>query len=438
MSLRAELETKRAEQLRRIDTLKAERDTAKQAVRRIRDQWTNRGFSAAEYRELPNHRAAADRVDAITAEIDEVKADLAGLNEHIEDVQSDDARRGDDNPVLQRVRGEAPATPLDGAGPVNARRANMVAPLAFEQEQLEELHRAAMSRQSRRVEARAFSSVDTLLPNQLWPEVIGPVHDNRVLSRLPVFPTELPVVQYIRHVSTTGAPTIVAEGAVKPELVLVGDRVLATAQKIAAHAAVSQEIIQDWSTWFDYVQNEVMQQVIDKENDELLNGNGTTGHLTGLLNTSGILTHTVGGTGTTPNGETALDAIEVSIAKLRVGAAKATADLLILHPATWSAIRRTKDGQQRYLTQPDPTVGETNTAWGVPVLVTTQIAAGAGALLDTTKFGRVHVREALNLQVGLTQDDFIRNLVRVIAEERLTLAVERPAAILAISGLPAS
>jgi HK97 family phage major capsid protein len=78
--------------------------------------------------------------------------------------------------------------------------------------------------------------------------------------------------------------------------------------------------------------------------------------------------------------ETSLDAIEMSIAVLRVGAALATANLLVLHPTTWSAIRRSKDGQDRYLATADPTTDEANSVWGVPVLTTTVIAEGTGVL----------------------------------------------------------
>jgi hypothetical protein len=54
--------------------------------------------------------------------------------------------------------------------------------------------------------------------------------------------------------------------------------------------------------------------------------------------------------------------------------------------------------------------------------------------------GRVAVRESLVLRTGYGvvggQPDFVSNIVRWVAEERLNLAVERPAAICHITGLP--
>ena len=85
---------------------------------------------------------------------------------------------------------------------------------------------------------------------------------------------------------------------------------------------------------------------------------------------------------------------------------------------------------------PDPSTDEVNTLWGIDVLVTTQNPVGKALLVDTSKFGRVAVRSPLGMRIGFANDDFTRNLVRYVAEERLVLTVERPAAVLAITNLP--
>jgi hypothetical protein len=53
-----------------------------------------------------------------------------------------------------------------------------------------------------------------------------------------------------------------------------------------------------------------------------------------------------------------------------------------------------------------------------------------------TLFGRVGVRESLVLRVGYSGTDFTDNVVRQVCEERLNLAVERPAATCRIKNLP--
>jgi HK97 family phage major capsid protein len=306
-------------------------------------------------------------------------------------------------------------------------------PLGFDENELRAMHEAVSHRQSYALKTKAFSSVEPYLPAQLQPTVVGPQYEHRLLDRLPVQVIEAPSLEYLVHQSTTGTPAIVAEGAVKPELIFVTEPETATPQKIAAHTALSWETISDWSNFTQYALGEIVRQVVNVENAELIAGPGTAGHLHGFLGTSGILTHAVA------NGTTnTLDDVEQSIATLRSGPALAEADLLVLHPNTWSAMRRTKDSYGRYLVTPDPTSDEANSLWGVEVLPTTQITAGDGLLLDTKKFGFVAVREAVSLRTGTNDDDFTRNLQRWVAEERLELAVERPSAVLSISGLPTS
>nr|WP_312870695.1 phage major capsid protein [Gordonia asplenii] len=123
------------------------------------------------------------------------------------------------------------------------------------------------------------------------------------------------------------------------------------------------------------------------------------------------------------------------MAQLRVGAAKAQANLLVMHPSDWSKVRRSKDAQGRYLVAPDPTSGEASTVWGVEVFTTTAQTSGSAFMLDTSKFGKVLVRDSLRVLVGTSGDDLVRNLTRFVVEERLALAVERPAAVLKLSGL---
>lgn len=72
---------------------------------------------------------------------------------------------------------------------------------------------------------------------------------------------------------------------------------------------------------------------------------------------------------------------------------------------------------------------------GRPLCAGVEVVGAQYLQLETTKFGRVLVRETITMTVGTSNDDLVRNLVRMIFEERIGLAVERPAALLAITGL---
>lgn len=338
---------------------------------------------------------------------------------------------------LQAAIANTPSSPLHGAGASAAGFGDDVdtltkaAAVSFDLSDIEQMHAAVKNRASFAVRAKGYSTTSGVLQPELAPGVLGPIHEPRLIDKLPSTAIGAPSYEYIRHTSTTGGPGIVAEGAAKPESVAVVDTMTATVVKIATHAAVSWETLRDFDSFRSYWQNELISQIYDVEAAQILSGSGTGGNLTGLLSTSGILTHAVD----TANGETSLDALESSIAALRVGSAKATANLFVCNPADWSKIRRSKTAQGQYLVAPDPTSGEASTVWGVPVFTTTAQAAGTGVLLDTTKFGKVLVRDAIQVQTGTSSDDFVRNLQRFVIEERIGLAVERPSAILKVTGL---
>jgi hypothetical protein len=107
-----------------------------------------------------------------------------------------------------------------------------------------------------------------------------------------------------------------------------------------------------------------------------------------------------------------------------------------MHPSTWSPVRRTTNTLGDYYVASDPSSGEVDNAWGLPVLTSTQFTAGTAVLVDTAIYGRVVVRESLITRIGYAGSDFTDNVIRFVAEERLTQTIERPQAICLISALP--
>ena len=358
-------------------------------------------------------------------------AQVKNFNARIKDVK-EDLERGYQSGTIKNRRIGHPNT------------AGNLSPLVFGEQQLRNLHGKILRQERAVMEKRDFESASGLLPAQLYPIPTFPIHEKRLLNYLPGFQLDAPSLEYIQVNSVTGAAAITPEGTPKPEVVFNTTKVITVAQKIAAHTGISWESIQDWSAFTSSVTTELVRQVVDNENYQLLSGPGnttTSDNLTGLLNTNGILTYAYNYT-TTPTGITPLDAFEIAIAQLRVGPSLAEPDLIVINPTTWSAVRRTKDAYERYLITPDPAADEPETIWGIPVLTTTTAPEGIAVLLDSSKFGRVAVREPIGIRIGYGvvggQDDFTSNIVRYVAEERLALCVERPSAILALTGLPNS
>jgi hypothetical protein len=351
------------------------------------------------------------------------EGELRQLDARIRFQESEVARMG--NPTIGKLgRNRALGT------------AGQLSPLVFDHEEMRNLHSKVLRQEPARIEARGdFSSGVDFMPSQLYPVPTFPIHEHRLMEYLPGFALDAPSMEYIQVNSVTGYAAIVAEGQPKPELVMNTTHKIIAAVKISAHVGVSWESVQDYESFTASVQIELVRQVVDTENLELITGNlgSTPSDITGLLATDGILVHHLGDD---PGGTTPLDAFEMSIAELRVGPSLAEPDLIIISPMTWSACRRVKDLQDRYLINPDPSADEPETIWGITVMTTTACPPGIAILVDRGKFGRCVVREPLAVRVGFSGSDFTDNIVRYVGEERLNLAVERPSAILALSGLP--
>jgi HK97 family phage major capsid protein len=403
-----------------VKQLRARRDELKALLEQSLESAEQRGQKTLD----PRQRAALDEFKQLDRRVEHAENEL---------------RRAGDPQFGQRGRAVTTTT-----------TAGQLAPLRFPDAELRRAQAAAQAGTTARIESRDFSTADPLLPAQLYPYPIAAEHEGRLLDHLPGIAISAPSITFIRHISTTGAPAATVEGALKPEVIFNTDALTATAVKLAANNGLSWEIINDWPAFQSYAGTELYRQLIDLENLELLQGDagdefdgtgsvpfGPQG-MQGFATTPGILTYDTsvdtGGSGATLL--SALDGIEIAIAQMRVGPALATPDLLVLHPQTWSAIRRIKDSFGHFMVQPDPTAGQANEIWGIPVLQTTQQPPGFGLLIDTQRFGYVAVREPLSMRIGYSGTDFTQNILRTVAEERLVLCVTRPPAVLLINGLP--
>jgi HK97 family phage major capsid protein len=358
-----------------------------------------------------DYRAYRDRVDDYAAEVDRCGSLPAGLAAAA-------------NRAAGRTRRGLPCA----------------SPMSFDQDELRELHAKLMRGESGRIECRDFSSATPLLPAMLYPVPTMPIHESRLADHLSSFAIDAPSLEYVQVNSVTGAAAVVAEGTQKPEIVMDTTQVTIPALKIACHGGVSWESINDWPTFGQYVQQELMARIRDTENSQLLYGTGGSTQLAGMLTQSGIITHDAAGD--TASGESALDSVEKAIAALRSGPSLAEPTVFVTSPLTWSALRRIKDSMNRFILSPDPSEDEADTLWGIDVLVSTQVHPGDGVLIDATKMGRICVREVIGLRMGYGVvagvSDFTANIVRSVVEERLNLATERPSAVCFVKNLPAS
>lgn len=225
--------------------------------------------------------------------------------------------------------------------------------------------------------------------------------------------------------------TVLEKGA-KPQLDLTLARRQDNVAKIANVAKVTDEMFQDADQFEAYLSNRMVFGVKRAEEGQLLNGNGTAPNLQGILNRTGLAT-----TVTTAAGLTAVKAMEGIFNQIT--ALRATSfvepDAIVIHPTDWQTIRLGKDSQGQYyaggpFTGAYGNGGYTNVAdiWGVKAVITTAIAQGTILVGGFQESGQVFRRQGITLEMTNSNvDDFVNNLITLRAEERLALAVYRPA-----------
>ncbi|WMI34024.1 major capsid protein [Microbacterium phage Finalfrontier] len=227
-----------------------------------------------------------------------------------------------------------------------------------------------------------------------------------------------------------GAPTAVAEDGQKPQIHFNFSPVTEALSKIAVITKVSDEAMADTDYLVSVINSQLVGRLMVVEEDQILNGNGTAPNLRGILNRTGLQTYATEA-GYTPN--KGFDAIFHAITMVATGSAQETADGIVINPADYETLRLSKDGNDNYRGG-GPFAGGNPGLWGVRTVVTPAIAAGTvlvGAFGTAAQLFRKG-----GIQVDSTNSDstdFQFNRVALRAEERILLAVYRPAAFVKLT-----
>lgn len=222
---------------------------------------------------------------------------------------------------------------------------------------------------------------------------------------------------YLVEGAMQGAPAVTAEGNEKPQIHFADPTPKTVSlAKVACHIKESDEYIHDYPFLASAINGRLLYELGLVEQNKLV---------TDLLATSGIQAGTYAANATAPN---IADAILQAAMDVQQSSGFA-ADAIVLNPADWYALRVGKaSGTGQYFGGGYFGAQDVPNLWGIPVCVTPAVTAGTivvGAFktcASVVQNGGVSV-EAVNTN----EDDFVKNLMTIRAEERLALAVRRPA-----------
>lgn len=239
--------------------------------------------------------------------------------------------------------------------------------------------------------------------------------------------TGVTAVEYYEETTVTNAAAEVAEGGTKPESALAYTLRTDNVRKIATWIPATDEALNDVPRLQTTIEGRLMFMVKRREESELLLGDGIAPNILGVMNRTGVQTQAKGA-------DPVPDAIYKAIVLVNVNAF-ADPTGVVIHPLDWQDIRllRTADGLYIW---GSPSEAGPERIWGLPIRKTTAITQNTALVGAFRPWAEILRREGITITVSTEHSTyFVENKVAILAEERLALAVYRPAAFAKVTGI---
>ncbi|WP_207864906.1 phage major capsid protein [Pseudomonas sp. 58(2021)] len=268
--------------------------------------------------------------------------------------------------------------------------------------------------------------------------VVAPVYDTviqpgirqelRIRDLLTAIPVTGQNYTYFRELLHTRGAAPVAEGGTKPTSDVTFQSATDRVKKIAVWMPVTEEALADVPQMQGYIQELLRYDLKLEEENQILKGDGTGENLNGLMTQA-----TVYDANLTKAGDTSIDIVRRGIYQVRKQS-KLSADGVVMSELDWMNIELQKDGENRYLFANLQGL-VTPILWGRPVITSDSMDEGdadTGGEFLIANFARAAIlfdRMTYLFKMGLINDMFIKNMVALLAEERLGLGVRRKEAL---------
>ncbi|MCM3578676.1 phage major capsid protein [Micrococcus luteus] len=241
-------------------------------------------------------------------------------------------------------------------------------------------------------------------------------------------------LEYVRQTAHTNAAQTVPEaksaaaidgstvtnviGGLKPEGSWAFERVSTSVKTIAEWVPVTKRALADAAQLEDLIRDELSKDIAEAEEAQILTGDGVGENLTGILSTSGIQSQDFD--------TDVFVSVRKAITKART-VGRVVPNAVLMNPLDVETVDLARETGGRFYGAGPFTMGP-RTLWSLPVVESETIAAGTAVVGDFSK-AVLWDREDTTVTFSDSHADFfVRNLVAVLAEERVAFGVTRPAA----------
>lgn len=264
-------------------------------------------------------------------------------------------------------------------------------------------------------------SGNTTFPMQrteVLPGDFGPLTIRQLFRTIPVSTN---MVTSLREDVWTNSAAEVSQGAAKPESDITFEQYNVPITTVAHWIKVTNQLLADAPAIVTYIETRLRDGLAQRIDAQLLNGNGTSPNLSGLTDSGNYTLYTP------TSDDNLVDA--VNRAKYALWARGYAPDTVIVNPADWGAMERTREsaGSGNYL-YGMPGVAAGMNPFGVRVVLSNNMAQGYFWIGNINRAAVLYERQGSIIEMGYVNDDFTKNLVTIRAEERLGLGVDVPSA----------
>lgn len=241
------------------------------------------------------------------------------------------------------------------------------------------------------------------------------------------------MIQYLQETVWQNNAAVVAPGGVKPESNKTFELKQQGLIKIAHWIPVVDEFLEDVSGLRSFIDSQMVNGVVEKLQNELINGPGTAGQMMGLIALPGKTPTLAAGAGV----GAAAAAINAQAA-LVYAASRLRPDAVVMSPITWAGVSSEITTAGGYLAGPGAFAGGVEPRiWGLRVVQTPEVVDGTAIVGAYRQGGQLFRKGGIAVQATNSHDDFfVKNITAIRAETRVALAVYRPQAFGLVTGLP--
>jgi len=278
-------------------------------------------------------------------------------------------------------------------------------------------HRARLE-----VKNTVTSDSTTVFPDQKPGIIPGAFLPLSIRDVIPSISVSTNMVNALREASWTNSAAEVSQGAAKPDSAVTFEQYNVPITTVAHWLKISNQLLADAPAVVSYIETRLRDGLAQRIDAQLLNGNGTSPNLSGLTDSGNYTAYTA------VSDDLLVDAI--NRIKYTMWSAGYMPDTVIVNPADWGAMERTREGAGTgaYLYGMPGTAAGIN-PFGLRVVLSNNMAQGYFLVAAMRSSAVVYNRSGAVIEMGYENDDFTKNLITLRAEERLGLGCERPGGI---------